>query len=100
MDSMILFGEWHILQGSRSNANHRRALVKENPIPAFFYALGGFTFLKFVVKTLFVFSETFILQGTSVSVAIGVSAAIAHYLNCQLKRFGAGKGSWAGKRAT
>jgi len=51
--------------------------VKENPTCAFFYALGGFTFLKFAIKTLVVFSETFVLPGTN------------------LKNFGAGKGSWA-----
>jgi len=71
--------------------------VKENPIPAFFYALGGLTFLKFAVKTLIVFSETFILPGTNVSVTIRVSATAAHKPNHQLKNFGAEKGSWAGK---
>lgn len=73
--------------------------MKENPIPAFFYALGGLTFLKFVLKTLVVFSETFILPGTNVSVDIGVCATVAHGFNHQLKRFGAEKGSWAGKEA-
>ena len=71
--------------------------MKENPIPAFFYALGGLTFLKFAVKTLIVFSETFILPGTNVSVTIRVSATAAHNPNHQLKDFGAEKGSWAGK---
>jgi len=52
--------------------------VKGNPVPAFFYALGGFTFLKFVIKTLVVFSETFILPGTNVSVAACVCTAVTH----------------------
>ena len=71
--------------------------MKENPIPAFFYALGGFTFLKFALKALVVFSETFILPGTDVSVTIRVSATVTHSSDCQLKKFGAEKGSWAGK---
>jgi len=53
------------------------SFVKGNPVPAFFYALGGITFLKFVIKTLVVLSETFVLPGTN------------------LKKFGAGKGGWA-----
>ena len=53
-------------------------LAKGNPASAFFCALGGLTFLKFVIKTLVVFSETFILPGTNVGVAIGVHAEVAH----------------------
>jgi len=53
------------------------SFAKENPICAFFYVLGGFTFLKFAIKTLVVFGETFILPGTN------------------LTKFGAGKGAWA-----
>ncbi|KAF9650124.1 NAD(P)-binding protein [Thelephora ganbajun] len=53
------------------------SFVKGNPISAFFYALGSFTFLKFAIKTLVVFGETFVLPGTN------------------LRKFGAGKGSWA-----
>lgn len=72
-------------------------LAKGNPASAFFCALGGLTFLKFVIKTLVVFSETFILPGTNVGVAIGVHAEVAHGSSSQLKSFGAGKGNWAGK---
>ena len=72
--------------------------MKGCPVSALFYALGGFTFLKFVVKTLFVFSETFILSGTSVSGVMGEFTALAYISYYQLKKFGAGKGSWAGKQ--
>ena len=64
----------------------------------FFYVLGGLTFLKFVIKTLVVFSETFILPGTNVSVATEAFATAAHVFYYQLKWFGAGKGGWAGKQ--
>lgn len=53
--------------------------------------------MKFVLKTLVVLSETFILPGTNVSVTISVCATVSHSFNHQLKKFGAGKGSWAGK---
>lgn len=71
--------------------------MKENPVAAFFYALGGLTFLEFAVKTLVVFSETFILPGANVRVTIEVCTAVAHSFNCQLEKFGAKKGNWAGK---
>ena len=73
--------------------------MKTNPVPAFFYALGCLTFLKFVVKTLVVFGETFILPGTDVSVVTCVPTVVSHNFNYQLKKFGAGKGSWAGKES-
>jgi len=46
-------------------------------VSTLFFLLGGFTFLKFAIKTLFVFAETFVLPGTD------------------LKKFGARKGAWA-----
>ena len=70
--------------------------MKENPICAFFYALGGFTFLKFAIKTLVVFGETFVLPGTNVSVTTVPYMELAYTYHYQLKKFGAGKGSWAG----
>ena len=82
---------------NRGAAEPPCVLVKDHPISAFFCALGGFTFLKFVIKTLVVFSETFVLSGTNVSVAVKLRTAVAHGFNSQLKKFGAGKGSWAGK---
>ena len=72
--------------------------MKGNPVSAFFYALGGLTFLKFVIKTLVVLSETFILPGTNVGVAVETSAIATHVFCYQLKKFGAGKGGWAGKQ--
>lgn len=72
--------------------------MKGNPVSTFFYALGGLTFLKFVIKTLVVLSETFILPGTNVSVAAEASATVAHVFCYQLKTYGAGKGGWAGKQ--
>ena len=56
-------------EGNLSSAERPRVLVKGNTLCAFFYVLGGFTFLKFAIKTLVVFCETFILPGTNVSVA-------------------------------
>ena len=72
--------------------------MKGNPVSAFFYALGGLTFLKFVIKTLVVLNETFILPGTNVSIAAEVSATATHVFYYQLKKFGAEKGGWAGKQ--
>ena len=72
--------------------------MKGNPVSAFFYALGGLTFLKFVIKTLVVLSETFILPGTNVSVIAEASTTVTHVFGYQLKKFGAGKGGWAGKQ--
>ena len=46
--------------------------MKANPVSAFFYVLGGLTFLKFVTKTLVVFSETFVLPGTNVSAIVEI----------------------------
>ncbi|EPQ54976.1 3-ketoacyl-CoA reductase [Gloeophyllum trabeum ATCC 11539] len=46
-------------------------------LSAFLLALGSFTFLRFAVKTAVVFSQTFLLGGTS------------------LKKFGAKQGAWA-----
>ena len=43
------------------------------------------------------FSEIFILPGTNVSVPIRVRTTVTHSSNYQLKKFGAEKGSWAGK---
>lgn len=80
-----------------SSAEGLHDLVKGSPICAFFYALGGFTFLKFVIKTFVVFGETFILPGTDVSVTPKLFKAVAHSCNFQLTKFGAGKGSWAGR---
>ena len=53
---------------SKCQLNDDMSQVKGNLIAAFFYALGGFTFLKFVIKTAVVFGETFILPGTNVSI--------------------------------
>lgn len=83
---------------NREFSGQPRAVAKESPISALFYALGALTFLRFVVKTLFVFSETFILQGTNVSAAVRTFMAVAYGFHHQLEKFGAGKGSWAGEQ--
>lgn len=41
--------------------------IGRSDVSAFLLVLGGFTFFKFVLKALIVFSEIFLLPGTNVS---------------------------------
>ena len=62
----------------------------------FLLAVGGFSVARLALKTLFVLLQTFVVSGKSVRVTIRCANSEVLTPSEQLKKYGAGKGAWAG----